>query len=415
MALLLCAAPSALAAPTADFTVSAQPQAGGVVTFTSTSTTPDLTTITGYAWDFNGDGVSDSADATTTHTFATAGSYEVSLTVTNSELLNNQATATKTVVVNGKPTAAFTFNPNNPLPGQMVLFASNSSDPDGNGLTYNWDFGDGSGPVTAANPTHAYATPGAKTVRLTVADGAGGLDDATGTVTVRDPSAAAASFEFTPGSPRAGQVVRFTSTSTPSAGQTITSQKWDLDSDGAYDDATGATAAQRFDNPGVYRVALQVTQANGNAAVAEGTVRVGTIEQSPPPGQTPTQPTGPKAKAKPSLLSPFPFVRLRALAYRGYTRVLVLSVRGPRGSVVKVRCKGKGCPKATRRKRPKGHSVRFKTFERKIRAGARLQIFVVAKGRIGKYASFKMRSSKPALRVDRCLVPGKKKPRPCPS
>jgi hypothetical protein len=322
---------------------------------------------------------------------------------------------TKPVTANGKPVAAFAFNPANPVPGQMVLFASNSSDPDGNGLTYDWDFGDGSGPVTAANPTHAYATPGQKTVRLAVNDGNGGLDDATGTVTVRDPSAAAASFEFTPGSPVAGQVVTFTSTSTPSAGQSITSQKWDLDSDGAYDDATGRTATRRFDSAGVYRVALQVTQGNGNDAVAEGTVRVGTIEQSPPPGQTPNTPGPGNTKAKPSLMNPFPFVRLRAAAYRRYTSVEVLSVRGPRGSVVKVRCKGKGCPKVTRRKHPKGHSVRFKTFERRIRVGSSLQIFVVAKGRIGKYASFKMRSSRPALRVDRCLVPGKKKPRPCPS
>ena len=414
MALFLCAAPSALAAPTADFTVSAQPQAGAPVTFTSTSTTPALTTITAYAWDFDGNGTVDSTVANPTHTFA-RGTFNVTLTVTNNELLDNMDTETKPVTANGKPTAAFSFNPANPLPDQMVLFASNSSDPDGNGLTYNWDFGDGSGPVTAANPVHAYTTPGEKTVRLTVSDGNGGLDDATGTVTVRDPSAAAASFEFTPGSPVAGQVVTFTSTSTPSAGQSISSQKWDLDSDGAYDDATGATARQRFDSPGVYRVALQVTQANGNDAVAEGTVRVGTIEQSPPPGQTPNTPGSGNRKAKPSLMSPFPFVRLRAAAYRRYTSVEVLSVRGPRGSVVKVRCKGKGCPKVTRRKHPKGHSVRFKTFERRILAGSRLQIFVVAKGRIGKYASFKMRSSKPALRVDRCLVPGKKKPRPCPS
>ena len=198
---------------------------------------------------------------------------------------------------------------------------------------------------------HAYTTPGEKTVRLGVNDGNGGLDDVTHVVTVKDPSAAAASFDFTPISPRAGQVVTFTSTSTPSAGQTISSQKWDLDSDGAYDDATGATATQRFDNPGVYRVALQVTQANGNDTVAEGTVRVGTIEQTPP--GAPSGPPTARTKAKPSLMNPFPFIRLRAAAYRSYTRVQILSVRGPRGSVVKVRCKGKGCPKATRRKRPR--------------------------------------------------------------
>jgi PKD repeat protein len=415
VALFLCAAPSALAAPTADFTVSAQPQAGVPVTFTSTSTTPALTAITAYAWDFESDGTVDSTVENPTHTFA-RGAFSVTLTVTNNEPLANTDSVAKTVTANGKPVAEFAFNPANPLPDQLVLFASNASDPDGNGLLHSWDFGDGSGPVTERNPAHGYTTPGEKTVRLTINDGQGGVDDVTHQLTVRDPSAAAASFDFSPASPMAGQVVTFRSTSTPSAGQTITAQRWDLDSDGVYDDATGGAATRRFDSAGVYRVALQVTQANGNDAVAEGTVRVGTIEQSPPPGQTPTTPTGPgNPKAKPSLLSPFPFVRLRALAYRNYTRVQVLSVRGPRGSVAKVRCKGKGCPKATRQKHPKGHSVRFKTFERKIPAGARLQIFVVAKGRIGKYASFKMRRSKPALRVDRCLVPGKKKPRPCPS
>jgi PKD repeat protein len=414
VALLVCAAPSALAAPTADFTVSAQPQAGSAVTFTSTSTTPVLTEITGYAWDF-GDGTA-SAEQNPNHVFP-RGTFSVTLTVTNNELLGNTNSVTKQVVVNGKPVADFAFNPTNPLPDQDILFASNSSDPDGNGLSQTWDFGDGSGPVTAGNPTHAYATPGEKTVRLAVSDGNGGLDDITKTVTVRDPSAAAASFDVSPANPVANQVVTFTSTSTPSNGQTITSQRWDLDSDGVYDDGTGGTATRRFDSPGVYRVALQVTQANGNDAVAEGTVRVGTIEQSPPPGQTPTTPVGPgkNPKAKPSLMSPFPLVRLRALAYRSHTRVLLLSVRGPRGSVAKVRCKGKGCPKISRSKRPKGHGVRFKTFERSVRAGASLEIRVIAKGRIGKYTRFKMRRLKPALRVDRCLIPGKKKPRPCPS
>jgi hypothetical protein len=84
---------------------------------------------------------------------------------------------------------------------------------------------------------------------------------------------------------------------------------------------------------------------------------------------------------------------------------------------VRVRCKGKGgaCPKVIRRKRAKGKSLRFKTFEGSIRAGAKLEVFVVRKNRIGKYTRFKLRSAKIPLRVDACLVPGKRKPRPCPS
>ena len=81
--------------------------------------------------------------------------------------------------------------------------------------------------------------------------------------------------------------------------------------------------------------------------------------------------------------------------------------------MARVRCKGKGCPKAVRRKRSKGKLLRFKTFERSLPAGARLQIFVVHPKRIGKYTSFKLRSAKFPARTDLCLVPGKRKPRGC--
>jgi hypothetical protein len=115
------------------------------------------------------------------------------------------------------------------------------------------------------------------------------------------------------------------------------------------------------------------------------------------------------------LLSPFPVVRLVGQAYPRRTVVTLLSVRAPRGALARVRCKGKGCPKAVRRKRSKGKPLRFKTFERSIRAGAKLEVFVVRSGRVGKYTRFKLRSSKIPLRTDACVVPGKRKPRPCPS
>jgi hypothetical protein len=340
--------------------------------------------------------------------------------VVDSGLLLNETIEAKTVAVATRlPTALFTFNPTSPAVGDTVLFASNSTDPDGESLSHSWDFGDGSGPNTQRNPSHEYATPGTKTIRLTVNDGHLGVDEETHQIVVRDPSAANASFIFTPATPLANQPITFTSSSTPSAGQTITSQNWDLDSDGQYDDAQGRTATKAFDSPGVYRVALRVVQGNGNAAVAEGTVRVGALlATTPPPGTTPTNPpTNPTTnpKAKPTLLSPFPVVRLLGQAYPERTVIRVLSVKAPRGALARVRCKGKGCPKVTRRKRSKGRSLRFKTFERSIRAGSKLEVFVIAKGRVGKYTSFKMRRGKSPTRTDLCVVPGKAKPRPCPS
>jgi PKD repeat protein len=72
----------------------------------------------------------------------------------------------------------------NPTSGQApltVAFSSaGSSDPDGDAITYSWDFGDG-GTSTAANPSHTYTTNGTYNVTLTARDS----DGATGTASVQ--------------------------------------------------------------------------------------------------------------------------------------------------------------------------------------------------------------------------------------
>jgi PKD repeat protein len=74
-------------------------------------------------------------------------------------------------LTNRAPIAAFTISSNPASVGTTLNFnASTSSDPDGNALTYTWNFGDtstGAG-VTAS---HSYTTVGSFTVGLTVSDG----------------------------------------------------------------------------------------------------------------------------------------------------------------------------------------------------------------------------------------------------
>jgi outer membrane protein OmpA-like peptidoglycan-associated protein len=67
----------------------------------------------------------------------------------------------------------------------LTFSGEGSSDPDGDRLTYRWDFGDGtSTSLTTPTATHPYARAGNYTVRLMVDDGRGGTDATSATVAV---------------------------------------------------------------------------------------------------------------------------------------------------------------------------------------------------------------------------------------
>lgn len=86
---------------------------------------------------------------------------------------------------NTPPVASFTA-PERVQAGELVRFdASASSDPDGDKLTYDWDFGDGTGNrFTWPNATHRFQDAGRYTVALTVDDGRGGTDSTSRTIDV---------------------------------------------------------------------------------------------------------------------------------------------------------------------------------------------------------------------------------------
>lgn len=77
---------------------------------------------------------------------------------------------------NNPPNAVAMGNPLTGLAPLNVMFAgAGSSDPDGDTLTYDWDFGDGN-TASGQMVSHIYTSPGSYDVILTVSDGNGGTD-----------------------------------------------------------------------------------------------------------------------------------------------------------------------------------------------------------------------------------------------
>jgi PKD repeat protein len=180
--------PPANTAPTARFT--ATTDALGVAVDGATSSDADGA-LTAYAWDF-GDGATANG-ATATHTYAKAGTYPVTLTVTDEDGATHAVTQEVTVApANQPPTALFTHSASELT---VTVDASASTDSDGTVATYAWDFGDGA-TATGATASHTYAANGAYPVRLTVTDDDGAVGSMTQSVAVQAPGGAFATDTF---------------------------------------------------------------------------------------------------------------------------------------------------------------------------------------------------------------------------
>lgn len=100
--------------------------------------------------------------------FADAGVYPVQFRASNA--LVGSATTTISVGNLNRAPLALDGGPYTGVAGTPVSFnGAASSDPDGDALTYSWNFGDG-GAASGATPTHVYAAGGLYAVVLTVTD-----------------------------------------------------------------------------------------------------------------------------------------------------------------------------------------------------------------------------------------------------
>jgi len=236
--------------PDSDFSFTTD---GLMAKFTYNASDPDGT-IASWTWNF-GDGNTSTA-LNVNHVYTSAGTYAVSLSVTD----NNGATdsITKNVTVssgtNTAPTAGFSFI----VDGAAVTFTDESRDPDPNGTitAWSWNFGDSS-TSTSQNPSHTYTTSGTYTVQLTVTDNNSATHSTSKSVTVTSPTnnPPTANFTFTTNNLAA----TFTDTSTDSDG-TIAAWSWNF---GDSTSSTSQNPIHTYASAGTYTVQLTVTDDDG--------------------------------------------------------------------------------------------------------------------------------------------------------
>lgn len=155
--------------------------------------------------------------------------------------------------------------------GSAVQFdGSASSDPDGDALTYSWDFGDGN-TGTGQAPTHAYGDNGVYTVTLTVDDGNGATDVSTTSATIANVAPSLGAL-VVPANPLAlvsgGTSVNVSAPYTDPG--TLDTHTGSLSCDGgvagAVTAASGSAAGScTFTAAGVYTVSMTVTDDDGDS------------------------------------------------------------------------------------------------------------------------------------------------------
>ncbi len=149
--------------------------------------------ITSWFWEF-GDGIT-SQETNPVHRYSRKGEYAMNLTVKD-EAGNINVTSETIVVANIPPVARFRVTTTNVEPGDVVHFWDESSDREGEDLTYEWDFGDGKA-SNNRDPVHVYTESGFYEATLAVTDDEGASDMSvtsiqivmkhTLTVVLRDP------------------------------------------------------------------------------------------------------------------------------------------------------------------------------------------------------------------------------------
>ena len=259
--------------PVADFSFApVLPLAGDAVQFTDQSS--DATT---WSWTF-GDGTT-STVRNPQHTYATSGSFVVTLTVGNGAG-DTSVPVSRTIEVDPEPPVitGIATTPARPEIGETVRFVISYA-----GVAENWqiDFGDNSDTSAPNNGaqrvfTHEYAASGTFPVTVT-ATGPSGSDVATTTVTVVDPPPPVVAItSVRPAAPERGEEVTIGAVARPRSGPIVS---WSWTVDGAPVGGNSPTLVYEFPAAKTYTVVVTAT----GPAASDSDSRAIVVSNPPPP------------------------------------------------------------------------------------------------------------------------------------
>ncbi|MBI5393495.1 PKD domain-containing protein [Candidatus Woesearchaeota archaeon] len=245
------------------------PVAGDSVSFSAEFTKGTPTDFV-YNWDFNGDNLVDSSKVTDSYTYATAGTYTVTLTLKDTTNNMKETKVTKQIIVSEKanpqdaaPEFTILVVTANPKVNEQVLFNVAFTKGVPAEYTYNWDFnGDGLVDPTGFPPAYTYTQAGTYTITLTISK-AGKQYVAVKQIIVADAAgnpvntAPVVDFTFAPANPVVNTAVQFTATASDAQNDALT-YAWDFNKDNVID-STISNPSDTFASTGNYDVVLTVS------------------------------------------------------------------------------------------------------------------------------------------------------------